>query len=48
MTAVVLSSNRSIATAGERFREYKEFPGDRDVLLAYRLFLARDVAAVFS
>lgn len=48
MTPVLLNSNRSIAAAGERFREYKEVPGDRDLLLAYRLFLAGDVAAVFG
>ena len=48
MTPVTLNSNRSIARAGERFREYKEVPGDRDILLAYRLFLSGDVAPVFG
>lgn len=48
MTSVQLTSNRSIAGAGDRFREYKEVPGDRDLLLAYRLFLTTDVASVFG
>lgn len=48
MTLASLSSNRSIAAAGERFREYKEVPGDRDLLLAYRSFLAGDITDAFA
>lgn len=42
------SSNRAIANAGERFREYEEVPGDRDLLLRYRDFSTADLPQVFE
>jgi ppGpp synthetase/RelA/SpoT-type nucleotidyltranferase len=45
---VLPSSNRAIASAGERFREYEEVPGDRDLLLRYREFSTEDLAQIFE
>lgn len=44
----LLSSNRAIAGAGERFREYEELPGDWDLLLRYREFATQDLVRVFE
>lgn len=42
------TSNRAIAAAGERFRDYEEVPGDRGLLLRYREFSTEDLAQVFE
>lgn len=42
------SSNRAIVAAGDRFRDEKEVPGDRDLLLAYRSFVTVDLAETFA